>query len=207
MSKAKVNAVGPVSNGASGIIEMSEPYVVRISIRGVSDYLYHRWNCEAVAAKAVAAKGSKAKKTDDVESYVYRCENGNLGIPAEQFRQSLIVASKSRQDPRSPRKSAFDLFKAALIVTPEVYDIGTDEWSYLHQARVQVQRNGLTRIRPALKAGWVAQFDVTVLLPEYIDRNMLQEVAVHAGRLCGIGDFRPTYGRYAVDAFHDAIVR
>jgi len=60
-------ARGPeVTNGASGSIEQSIPYRVELTIRGDADLLFHRWNCEAVEAKAKAAKGSLIKKTDDV---------------------------------------------------------------------------------------------------------------------------------------------
>ncbi|MGE9244407.1 hypothetical protein, partial [Escherichia coli] len=86
-------------------------------VEGSSDFLFHRWNAEAVDEKAAAAKNSKAKKTDDVESYVYRTEDGDLAIPGEYLRGSIIHAAKFRQDPRSPRKSAMDLFKAAVVVT------------------------------------------------------------------------------------------
>jgi hypothetical protein len=60
-----------VSNDAKGYVEMTEPYVVNVAIEGNADFLYHRWSNDAVAEKAMAAKGSKAKKSDDLESYVY----------------------------------------------------------------------------------------------------------------------------------------
>ncbi|HUW33760.1 MAG TPA: hypothetical protein VM223_19290 [Planctomycetota bacterium] len=72
-------ALGPeVTNGASGSIDLSIPYRVAVTIRGDADLLFHRWNCEAVEAKARSAKGSAAKKTDDLESYVYRNRTGSL---------------------------------------------------------------------------------------------------------------------------------
>lgn len=54
---------------------------------------------------------------------------------------------------------------------------------------------------PALKAGWEVEFDIQINLPEYIDPAMLNEVIANAGRLLGIGDFRPTYGRFQVTGF------
>src|SRR5215472_2014044 len=103
------------SNDAKNIIQTAEPYLVIIGIRGVSKLLLHRWSAEAVAEKAAAAKGSKAKKTDDVESYVYRDGNGIISLPTEYLRQSIIHAAKFQLDPRSSRKSAMDLFKAGLV--------------------------------------------------------------------------------------------
>jgi hypothetical protein len=202
---AGTTAVGPVvTNGASATLELSQPYIVRARIIGVADLLFHRWNCEAVEAKSKAAKGSKAKKTDDIESYVYRNDQNELCIPGEYVRQSVIHAAKFRQDPRSPRKSAMDLFKAAVVVLTPLASLGVTEWDYEHKCRVQVQRNGVTRTRPAMKTGWAIEVDLMVNLPEYVPGDALHETLVNAGRLVGLADFRPTYGRFMVSHF-DAV--
>lgn len=194
-----VNAVGPdPSNGAAETIGFSQPYRLSTTLEGVCDLLFHRWNAESVDAKGGAAKGSKAKKTDDIESYVLRNEKGQLCIPGEYFRQSIIHAAKYLQDPRSPRKSAMDLYKAGIIVPTEAASVGKDTWDYLDKRRVQVQRNAINRIRPALLKGWRATFEIEVLLPEYIARDVLLGVIANAGRLVGLADFRPTYGRFLI---------
>lgn len=198
----RTKARGPkVTNGAYGSIELTIPYRVELTIRGDADLLFHRWNCEAVEAKARAAKGSTAKKTDDVESYVYRNGDGELCIPGEYLRQAIIAAAKYRQDPRSPRKSAMDLVKAAVVSLTPLASLGISEWDYEHRCRVQVQRNGVTRVRPAISAGWIATFLLMVNLPEYVSSGMLHGLVSDAGRLIGIADFRPTYGRFQVTKF------
>lgn len=55
---------------------------------------------------------------------------------------------------------------------------------------VQVQRNGVTRVRPAMQAGWAIDVRILVLLPEYISEELLHDVLVNAGRLVGIGGSR-----------------
>lgn len=190
-----------LTNGASETIEHSQPYRIAITIRGDSDILFHRWNCEAVEAKGKAAKGSKAKKTDNVESYVYRDDKDNICLPGEYLRQSIIHAAKYQQDPRSPRKSAMDLVKAGLISLTPLASFGTTKWDYDHAARVQVQRNGITRIRPALREGWKVTILLMVNLPEYLPSEFVNKLAVDAGRLIGVGDFRPSYGRFSVIKF------
>src|SRR4051812_49213750 len=98
-----VTAIGPeVTNGGRETVEMTMPYTVDVTIKGCADLLFHRWNCEAVEEKAKAAKGSKAKKSDNIESYVYRNDDNELCMPGEYVRQSIIHAAKFRQDPRSP---------------------------------------------------------------------------------------------------------
>ena len=91
--EGKVTEIGgevPTNGAESSIIE---PYTVSVTIRGVADVLFHRWNVESIDEKAKAAKGSKAKKTDDLESYVYRGEDGNLAAPGEWLRMAIIHAA------------------------------------------------------------------------------------------------------------------
>lgn len=205
-------ALGHVTNDARDLISIEEPYTVEVTVRGTATMLFHRWSVEGIAEKAKAAKGSKAKKTDDVNSYVYRNQAGHICLPGRYLIGSLIDprngAAKYRQDPRSPRKSALDLYRAGVIALTELAPIfasGSDapakEWDYLDQQRVMVQRNGITRVRPAFLAGWQATFELSVLTPEYINRDQLLDVLTLAGRLVGVADFRPSYGRFQVVSF------
>jgi hypothetical protein len=196
-----LSILSPVSNDADEEVTAIQPYTAKVTIRGSAAILFHRWSNEAVAEKAAAAKGSRAKKSDNLESYVYRCENGHLGLPGEYLRQAIIGAARFRQDPRSPRKSAMDLFKAGVVSLTELADLGVKDAAYIDRRRVLIQRNAITRERPALREGWEATIEVMVLLPEYIDRDTLHEVITNAGRLIGVGDFRPTYGRFQVTQF------
>src|SRR5262249_21208292 len=113
--------------------------------------------------KARAAKNSRGKKVDDVESYVYRNDENELCIPGEYLRGAIVNAAKFRQDPRSPRKSAMDLFKAGVAVTTSLASLGVTEWDYLDKRRVMVQRNGINRVRPAMRAGWKVEFEILVV--------------------------------------------
>lgn len=201
MESNKVVKLADVTNSAAEMIEFGIPYQVAVKIQGSSDFLFHRWNNEAVAEKSKAAKGSKAKKSDDIESYVYRNEAGELSIPGEYLRMSIVGAAKFRQDPRSPRKSAMDLFKAAIISLTPLASLGTTTWDYEDKRRVVIQRNAITRVRPAMHAGWSASFDLQINIPEYVDPNSLRETIEVAGRLIGVGDFRPTFGRFGIVGF------
>lgn len=199
MTMAQV--IDPVSNDAADDIQLGIPYIARVTVEGTAPLLFHRWSNEAVEAKAKAAKNSTAKKSDNVESYVYRTDEGNLAMPGEYLRQSVLGASKFRQDPRSPRASAIKLFTAGVVAITDLADLGVPDWDYLDRRRALVQRSAITRERPAMKVGWKATADLMVLLPEYIDSTVLLETLGAAGRLIGVGDFRPTFGRFAVIGF------
>lgn len=193
-----METLSDVTNGGAQAIEFTMPYVATVSVEGSAPLLFHKWDVDGVAAKAKAAKGSKEKKTDNIESYVYRDEHNHICIPGEYFRMAIINAAKFIQDPRSPRKSAMDLFKAGIVVLSDLCSLGVKDWDYLDRRRVLIQRNAITRFRPAFKLGWKATFDVQVILPEYIDSQLLQHTLMNAGRLVGVGDFRPTHGRFSV---------
>jgi hypothetical protein len=200
-------AISEPTNGGRQAIELCVPYTAHIKIVGSADLLLHAWNCEAVQEKADSKKGSKVKKSDNVESYVRRNDDGIICLPAEYLRMSVVNAAKFQQDPRSHRKSAMDLFKAVVVslspLSPIINHKGkvSKEWDYEDSRRVQIQRSGITRIRPAFKEGWSVEISLMVLTPEYIDPALLHETVSVAGRLIGVGDFRPTYGRFQVSRF------
>jgi hypothetical protein len=200
--------LGPVSNDAKTSVALFEPFIVTCEIEGASPILFHRWSVESVEEKASAAKGSRAKKTDDTESYVYRNDDGMICLPGEYIRQSIIHAAKFRQDPRSPRKSLMDLAKASVFPMNQYYPIisaktgkPVKEWDMLDRRRVVVQRNGITRSRPAFLAGWKVKAELRCDQPEYITPQMLNDLLALAGRVVGLADNRPSYGRFRVTHF------
>ncbi len=201
MKKKEIVGGNSPTNEAKDIIETGFPYNVKIKLQGSCDILFHKWSNESVLEKSKSSKGSKSRKTDDLDSFVYRNEEGYLCIPGEYLRGAIIGAAKFKQDPRSSRKSAMDLYKAGIICLTHMASVGIKDWDYVDMRRVTIQRNSITRSRPALKAGWEAVFEIMVNLPEYISKSDLLDTITMAGKLIGLGDFRPTFGRFQVTKF------
>lgn len=210
MGRADTNGNGavvmggePLTNGGAWAVEAESPARVRIGIVGTAPLIMHAWNIESIAEKASAAKGSKAKKTDDVESYAYRTEDGLLGVPGANFHAALIEAGRRMQDPSSPRKSARDLVKAAIIPLTVMapFEPETETWDYEDARRVTVQRAGLTRVRPAMHSGWKLTYELLITAPHYITPPVLTKLVSSAGLLIGLCDFRPTFGRFVMTGF------
>lgn len=176
-----------------------QPYQVEVTLRGTSSLVFHRWAVDDGDGPAPRHKA----KTDDVEGYVYRDENGNIALPGIYVQRAMVNAAKWRKDPRS-KASALKLFEAALIVEPELASLGSSDWDYLDRRRAVVQRAGITRTRPAFKAGWEASLELTVLMPEYITAQLAYDVLADAGKFVGVGDMRPSYGRFAIVRFEVA---
>lgn len=199
-------ALADPSQGADDFVQLSEPYRARVTIQGVAPLLFHAWNIEAIEEKAALSKGSKGKKQDNVESYVYRVPKGekgagNIAIPGTYLLAALKDTARFMQDPRSPRASFRNLLPACVVPLTEFADTGKKTWDYIDRRRVTVQRAGLTRHRPALMKGWRATFDLEVVLPEYLPEDKLLFLLNMCGRVNGLADFRPTYGRFQVTEF------
>lgn len=191
------------SNGAEELIAVTAPYRFAATVSGDAPLLFHSWNIEAIAEKAAAKKGSAAKKSDDVESYVYRTDAGHLGIPGANFQACLREAGRYVPDPRSPRKSAMDLIRAGIVPLDIVAPFHGEKatWDYEDRRRVTVQRAGVTRTRPAMNTGWEITFTMLVTTPEYLSPELVRQIIGQAGRTVGLCDFRPTYGRFSVTRF------
>ncbi len=179
------------------------PYRMRFVVEGVAPILFHRYDCEAVDAKAKAGKGSAEKKSDNVDSYYYRDEEGRVCVPGEHVHGALIQAGRYEQDPRSSRKSAMDLIKAGVICEDNLIPVTRDDEfimtaDYLDKRRVTVMRAAIARVRPALMKGWRCEFTLLIATPELISPQLLRNLMNRAGMLCGWGDFRPQHGRFQV---------
>lgn len=179
-------------------LEADRPWTAEFTIKGTSSLVFHRWAVDD-GDGPTAKKGSN--KTDDVDSYVFRCEDGSIGLPGEYVRQAMIFAAKYHKDPRSARAGGTGLFKAGIVSNTEIATLGSEDWDYLDRRRAVIQRQGITRVRPAFLAGWEATFEFTVLLHEYITPQLFMDVLRDAGQYAGVGDMRPSYGRFAVVKF------
>src|SRR5262249_53848336 len=196
-----VTDTGPNSNDGEAAALATAPYRITFTIRGVADLLFHRWSNEDVAAKAAAKRGSATKKTDNLEAYVWRDDDEMVCLPGVYMHKALIEAGKFMQDPRSSRaKQACDLFKAAFVPVTLLAPLGPT-WEIEDKRRMVVNRAGITRTSPGFKAGWEATFDFDVILPEYVSPDMFHEALSLAGRVIGLAQYRPTYGRFQIVKF------
>src|SRR5207247_2460624 len=97
---------------------------------------------------------------------------GDVCLPGEFLRQSVIAAAKFHQDPQNPRKSAQSLFKAGLItlttlapvtsVQPRERVNGLQPVDYVDIRTTLLMRQNIKRRRPAMRAGWLATVGLLV---------------------------------------------
>jgi hypothetical protein len=188
------------TNDWDSFVEQSEPWRAAVTIQGTADLFFNRWSVEMQEGVEDRPKGAKLQ--GDPELCVYRDSDGNLSVTAEMVRMAMVNAGKFFKSPQNPRASLVQLLKAGLIVTPPMLSLGTDHWDYLDKRRVRIPRGGsINKTRPVMALGWTVSFEVENLIPEYVTATRLNEVIAKAGRFFGVGDFRPTYGRFQVTKF------
>ena len=160
---------------------LSHPYSATVRIRGVTDLLLNRW------------RDRNGAKDDDYEGCVYRTPDGDLGLPGAYLRGAIIQAADFY--------GLASVFRTGIACLPDVASLGRRTWDYLDRRRVRIRGRSTIRIRPAIKAGWEAEFEVLVTDPYRIVPPLLQTIIEKAGLIAGLGDFRPTFGRFEVIRF------
>jgi len=172
---------------------------IRVKIRGIADYLQHRPTMEP---EDNVRKSGEIDYSNEWQKSMYFDDEIGCYIPAEQIKASLVQAGKSFRIKGRMGKSYKDFVKATVFIDPNRIPLGKKEPDYIHEAFVVIQRNQVLRRRPAFKKGWEAEFNL-VVLDEQIGTDRLKQIIEYAGKFCGIGDWRPDYGRFEIVEFEE----
>jgi hypothetical protein len=130
------------------------------------------------------------------EAGLYLDENGVPTLPPLVVEATILAgAKKSRLGPSF--KSGF-FVQSVKFTSPGIHQKTLDELyeSNRHHSVVRVNTSRVVRVRPIFHT-WellgTAQFD-----DEQLDEAQVLRAMADAGRVCGIGDYRPQYGRFDV---------
>ena len=186
----------------------------RLHIKGVSPLILHNGNlANPINPLVIEMKkiSSKRKKTDADHSELARLEwlgslyikNGIIVVPGELIEAVAIDgAKKKRQGPQA---------KVGIFVeepTDLIYDGPKDPNELINDenfritAGVVISRSRIMRTRPIFYK-WELKPIVTYE-DSVVDLNVVLDFFESAGRLCGMGDWRPKFGRFEILS-HDEI--
>jgi hypothetical protein len=91
------------------------------------------------------------------------------------------------------------MIRAGLEINPENIPLISDGWKVDVQS-VVVQRNRIPRARPRFD-NWELEFEIINKDPTIINKDVLKQILIDAGKYYGIGDYRPDYGLFEVIKF------
>ena len=162
-------------------------------------------NAQDEIARGMKSITSKRTKTDDDHAElarmeflggVYLTDEGKVGLPTWNVFRSLQDGAKLNRLGKSVERGLF-------VAGPDVIPIkhagpDTPEAMFaagcVDQRSVKVGQQKVTRTRPVFR-NWsvAAEF---VIDTEVLRLDELEMIADNAGRMVGIGDYRPRFGRF-----------
>lgn len=177
------------------------------TVKGVSPLMMHNGQLADPLnkwAKQLAALTSKRKKTDADHAEISRVEflgglyingDGCPVVPGECIERCLVEAAK--------KSKLGKLFTSAVLCDgnwpldykgPKEPDLLASDPNFCDRRSVVIQRNRIVRTRPIFRK-WELAFTVHYL-PNELEKEQLTQAVDVGGRLIGLLDYRPKYGRF-----------
>ena len=186
----------------------------RVSIRGLSPLVMHNGQLADPLnqfAKATKAVSSKRKKTDADLAQLAEIEwRGGLyvdatGRPVLPSRVLEAMIAKGAARSKEGKQALSGMFvETDGVLTFRGDDKTIDEMAadqfYRLTVGVRVGQSRVMRTRPIFHE-WALTFDVSASTEVVTDAAAVHRWVSDAGAFLGLGDYRPRYGRFTVEAF------
>ena len=187
--------------------------VVTMTLQGTRTMLQHNGRLaspiDPLTRELKTLTGKQKKTVADyqamltLEGYAscWETDHGVLGLPTENVWKAIhTAATLSRRGEDLKRALSFlpgavaPLLVAGAAVDAKAY---VESGSGIFIRTVVVKRCRTLRARVQVPAGW-SSTHVFELLDDVMDYDVLTPLVFTAGRLVGVGDWRPLYGRFDV---------
>jgi len=175
---------------------------IKVTIRGVSPLLQHRFpDADQIETKSRKRAGSRQE--EDIEKSLYRLPDGVIYQPSEHILGAMIRSASNFLIVGKRKKSYKELVKAVLFIEPECIVHKKQKWG-VDQRIVRIPPGTgamVLRSRPRFE-NWELDFTITTS-EEQMAFETIKEILDYAGRIVGIGDHRPRFGRFTVTRFEE----
>lgn len=185
---------------------------IKTKIIGIAPLLVHNGQTADPLnyfSKAIKEISSKRKKTDgdyekmaDIEWHagLYVNEDNDPIIPGTYLEGALLGGAKLQKLGRQSKAGAF-VEEDPVIEHDGPKDIKklAADMNYRDTRGVRVGTAKVMRTRPIFRK-WALSFVIS-FNDEVLQIAQIKKALEDAGQLVGIGDFRPKYGRFVVEAF------
>lgn len=159
-------------------------------------------------ARAMKAISSKRVKTDEdfaelakleFEGGLYLTDDGKVGIPAWNLFRSWQDGAKVNRLGKSVERGIFMTGAAVLPIDYPGPKTPLEMWNAGHvdSRSVKVTTSKVTRTRPSFN-NWSVEAEF-IVDTDVLSVDDLTMITRNAGLMCGLGDYRPRFGRYEVE--------
>lgn len=171
---------------------------LEFTVEGISSVLMHNWRGNLRAETGLAKKKEKPTPEQEAPKYVYRDAEGHLALPATHMRKSMIDAAGRFPAPGVRYRYSY-IIKGALQLDPihTMFTLHAEDGTPIDDYEVNVERvvignAGIERGRPEIMPWFMTcRYLIDMSLT---DVESLQKVIATAGRMHGVGDYRPSTG-------------
>lgn len=201
---------------------MNDQNSTRFRIVGATPLLMHStagMDPTSASAKAIAAETSKPAKEKKLAENIEALQRAEWGaalywtketgpcISGDMFFACMRDAAKQQKLGAEVKRSVM----VDEIVSPLEYTGPRDKPSMWKSQQftdvrpVVVNGKKVMRCRPVFQT-WAVEFTV-IHDPEFLSRETLVEIVRTAGRRVGLGDYRPRFGRFAIESIDGEVVK
>jgi len=147
----------------------------------------------------VTIQGASPILLGDLGEEIMRNNEGEVCIPAEDLKCSIVAAGQRFKDAWSKRKSMEKTLEREISVEPENLSFGIKKTMLFKRAAVVGNRSHVILPRPMI-VKWELKFELD---SGELPMGVVREVLDRAGNHVGVGNFRPDFGRYRVVGFQE----
>jgi len=133
------------------------------------------------------------------EAGLYLNDKGAPCIPGENIESMFIAAAKKQKmGPQAKAGIICDGNFAVVFDGPKGIEALYEDGRFSDRRSVCIQRARIMRTRPIFY-DWQLKFKINYL-PDQFEKSQVAEILDIAGRVIGLGDYRPRFGRFLVDS-------
>jgi hypothetical protein len=178
------------------------PLVISVEVKGIAPLLQH--NIDGGEAQMLQ-KGKRktsgvSDNPDEWKASLYKIAgNGKLGHPSAALESAFVRAARDFKADK--RRTMAEVAKANFFCNQTYIELvgkkGPDRVNRCSVVNPNTRGRGF-RYRPEFDAGWIGKVDLTLADLDLLPEDRAKEILEHAGRVIGIGDWRPKFGRFII---------
>lgn len=178
-----------------------EPEIVKVTITGAAPMLMNRYilQCEQPTRSRSEKKQNERDSGRWTEKVYWSDTMKCVAIPSVMIEACLAAGARAFKLGKQVQSTVFLAEDEVPVIShgKKIDKLEVGKQIELDGRGAVVMKRRVDRFRPMLR-DWQLSFTVQLLDPTAFSRADLNKVVEHAGRFCGLGDFRPRFGRFSV---------
>lgn len=180
-----------------------EMKTINVEVQGITPLLMNRFRDASIDVKSKKRTGAQTEPSLEDKLYLIKDEPH---MPAVYFRNCLIEAGKQFKVAGKGKATYSKLLGCSVEVAPDMIKILPGEYDEYRVAAVNPMTKGRMMVSRPRFNKWKCVFQIK-LLDDALPVSVVNEVLEHAGRMVGVGDWRPdkkgTHGKFMVTSFEE----